>query len=199
MRQILVIHGGNAFDKYEDYISYLKGKELSLEKLGFRGWSRSLDERLGNAYQVLTPQMPNGQNARYAEWRIWFDKLINLVEDGVVLVGHSLGAIFLSKYLSENVCPKKVAATFLVAAPYNTENQHPLVDFNITTDLSRFAEQGGKVFLYHSKDDQVVPYSNMLSYSDVLPNAILRTFEDRQHFNQAEFPELVEDIRNISL
>ena len=32
-KQILVIHGGNAFEKYDEYISYLKSKEITIEKL----------------------------------------------------------------------------------------------------------------------------------------------------------------------
>lgn len=196
-KQIVVIHGGNAFEKYEEYLQYLKGKEITLSKLNFRDWKMTLAEALGNEYQVISPQMPNSQNARYAEWKIWFEKLITILDGTVVFIGHSLGGIFLAKYLSENNYPKKIKATFLVAAPFNTENEHPLVDFIISRDLSMFAGQGGDIFLYHSKDDEVVPYSNVLSYQQALPGAYVRIFEDRQHFKQTEFPEIVDDIKKL--
>ncbi len=99
--------------------------------------------------------------------------------------------------MSENDYFQKIKATFLVAAPFNTEHEHPLVDFNLVGDLSKFARQGGKIFLYQSKDDQVVPFSNVLSYQKVLLNAHVQIFEDRQHFNQTEFPEIVKDITSL--
>ncbi len=196
-KQILIIHGGDAFEKYEEYLSYLKNKQITLEKLITKDWKRNLSEVLGSEYQVMSPLMPNSQNARYAEWKIWFKKLIMLLDDGAVLIGHSLGGIFLAKYLSENEYPKKIRATLLVAAPYNTENEHPLVDFIISSDLSGLARQGGEIFIYQSKDDKVVPYSNALGYQKALPEAHVRIFEDRQHFNQSEFPEIVSDIKSL--
>ena len=150
-KQIVVIHGGDAFDTYGEYLSYLKNKEVSLERIQFKDWKRNLSDDLGVEAQVLTPQMPNSQNARYLEWKIWFEKIISLLGENVIFVGHSLGGIFLAKYLSENNYQKIIKAVFLVAAPYNTETDHPLVDFNIENDLSSFARQGGKIFLYHSK------------------------------------------------
>ena len=141
--------------------------------------------------------MPNATNARYAEWKIWFDKIVPLLDEEVIFIGHSLGGIFLAKYFSENDYPKKVKATMLVAPPFNTPTEHPLVDFNIETNLGKFEEQGGKIFLYHSKDDEVVPFSNCERYQKELPEAQYNIFEDRQHFNQNEFPEIVEDIRSL--
>ena len=197
-QQILVIHGGNAFEKYEEYLNYLKTKEVTLEKLRSMDWKESLGRMLGDEYQVLAPRMPNGQNARYSEWKIWFERIVPLLDEPVILIGHSMGGIFLVKFLSENVMPKKITATFLVAAPYNAEVGESLVDFALTRDLTKFNEQGGKIFLYQSKDDPVVPFSHVEKYHKELPNAALRIFEDRQHFNQPELPELVENIKGLN-
>lgn len=197
-KQILIVHGGNAFEKYEDYISYLKNKEVSIDKLNFKDWKRSLGEVLGNEYQVLNPQMPNSQNARYSEWKIWFERLIPILDDTVVFIGHSLGGIFLAKYLSENNYPKKIKAIFLIAAPFNTKDEHPLVDFVLLNDLSSFLKQSDNIFLYQSKDDEVVPYSNVLNYQKFIPDAKVRIFENRKHFNQAELFEIVSDIKSLN-
>jgi predicted alpha/beta hydrolase family esterase len=68
------------------------------------------------------------------------------------------------------------------------------VDFNILTDLSGLEKQGGEVIFYHSKDDQVVPFSNFERYQRELPSIKARVFEDKKHFNDAEFPDLVADL-----
>jgi predicted alpha/beta hydrolase family esterase len=197
MKQIFIIHGGNAFETYDEYLSYLKEKEITLEKLMFKDWKRNMSQDLGKEYDVIMPQMPNSQNARYCEWKIWFEKLIPLMSESVMLIGHSLGGIFLAKYLSENSFPKKIKATFLVAAPYNTEKQHPLVDFLLSDNLSQFEKQGGEIYIYQSRDDEVVPYTNALSYQKALPKAHIKLFDDRQHFNQVQFPELLADIGSL--
>ncbi len=69
--------------------------------------------------------MPNKTNAQFEEWKIWFEKFIPFLNDGVILVGHSLGGVFLAKYLSENKFPKKIGGVFLVSAVYE-KNQKGL-------------------------------------------------------------------------
>jgi uncharacterized protein len=196
-KQILIIHGGDAFETRDEYLNYLKTKVVTLERLRAKDWKRHLADALGPEYDVLNPIMPNGQNARYEEWKIWFERIIPLLDKSVILIGHSLGGIFLAKYLSENDYPKHIRATFLVAAPYNTPTDHPLADFLITSDLAKLAKQGGEIFLYHSKDDTVVPFSNFERFQCELPKAHCRILDDRMHINQPELPEIVEDIRSL--
>jgi pimeloyl-ACP methyl ester carboxylesterase len=52
-----------------------------------------------------------------------------------------------------------------------------------------------KIFLYHSKDDPVVPFSHLAKFKAHLPKAEVSVFEDRAHFSQSEFPELLANIR----
>jgi len=198
MTQVLVIHGGNAFETNEEYFSYLQNKELSLEDLKFKGWKDNLAKNLGEGYEVIAPRMPNSQDARYKEWKIWLEKVINLLDDDLVLIGHSLGGICITKYLSENISPKKIKATFLVAAPFNSEGKHPLVDFVLSENISALEKQGGQIHIYHSKDDAVVPYSNCEDYQKALPSATLRTFTDRGHFHQPDFPEIIDDLKSLN-
>lgn len=197
-QQIFVIHGGDAFETYEEYLVYLRNKEVTLARMRHRGWKMTLGEQLGDGFDVYNPSMPNSWNARYAEWKIIFDKIVALMEPGVILVGHSLGGIFLAKYLSEQNIQVPISATLLVAAPFNTESEHPLVDFILSNDLRLFAKQGGEIRVYHSKDDDIVPFSNAEAYLRALPRARLVTFTDRGHFHAEAFPEIVDDIRTIA-
>jgi predicted alpha/beta hydrolase family esterase len=175
----------------------LKAQKIDFEHLGMKGWKSGLGEKLGEQYQLISPRMPNANNAKYIEWKIWFEKFFPLIHDDVILLGHSLGASFLAKYLSEETFPKKIKATFLIAAPYDEDGNRDLIEFAPAPSLERFAKQGGEIFLYHSKDDPVVPFSEFVKYQKVLPKAHVQIFEDRQHFNQEEFPELVEDLKKV--
>ncbi|HRH55689.1 MAG TPA: alpha/beta hydrolase [Candidatus Paceibacterota bacterium] len=196
-QQVFAIHGGNAFDTYEEYIADLKQQEVTIERTRSLDWKGNLQKVLGDSFEVILPRMPNSQNARYAEWKIWFEKFVPQFEEDVIFIGHSLGGIFLAKYLSEEKYPKRIKATLLVAAPYNAPDDHPYVDFNILTDLTGLQEQGGKIILYQSEDDQLVPFSNFERYRRELPGVTTRVFTDRQHFNASEFPEIVSDIQNL--
>jgi predicted alpha/beta hydrolase family esterase len=197
MKQIIAIHGGDEFATYDEYIAALNSCEVELGNSDRKGWKMSLSAQLGFDYQVTLPRMPNASNAKYAEWKLWFEKYASLVEDGVILIGHSLGGIFLAKYLSENRFSKKIGATFLVAPPYDQDGERTIVEFTLPDSLQLLEEQGGELFIYHSKDDPIVAFEELQKYQNALPKANALTFADRGHFLQEEFPELVQDIKGL--
>lgn len=198
-KQIVVIHGGDTFNTYDEYISFLKGFVIdSLDYFKGGSWKDSLGQSLGESFEVIAPKMPNKFNAKYAEWKIWFEKLLPLLDQEVIFVGHSLGGIFLAKYLSEHTQNKIIKAVFLLAAPYDEKDtDESLADFSLPESLENFEKQVSSIYLYHSKDDPVVPFVDVEKYKKALPNAVLHVFEDRKHFNQEVFPELVEAIKNL--
>ena len=197
MKQVLVIHGGDSFATYEEYIAYLKNETVSLEDGQRRGWKAGLSLALGEGYQVISPRMPNSYNAKYEEWRIWFLKYAELLSDDIILIGHSLGGSFLAKFLSTEKFPRKITATFLIAPPYDTDGPRALVEFNSPESLQALLEQGGQLYLYHSKDDSVVDFKEFEKFKKALPTAHFEPFEDRGHFIGEEFPEIVKDIQNL--
>ena len=196
MQQLVFIHGGETFDTYEEYLDALRSSpyEPFVEKQ--LRWKHGLKDALGEAWEVHAPSMPSPMNAKYVEWTIEFEKVIPHLRDGVLLVGHSLGGIFLAKYLNEHALPVTAAATFLVAAPFDTEGtDYSLADFVLPASLDGLRANGGTLHLYHSKDDPVVPFDAVEKYARLLPSAVMRIFEDRGHFMQPEFPELIVDIK----
>ncbi len=195
-KQVVIIHGGTTFDSYGEYLKYLLSCELSVEKLFKKDWKDLLASELPD-FEVLYPKMPNAKNARYPEWKIWFEKLFPLLYDDVTLVGHSLGGIFLAKYLTENSFPKKIKSLHLVAPPYDTEHcKESLADFALSGKVDGLEKYTDKIFLYQSKDDPSVPFADVLKYEKDIPSAKLIPFEDRGHFTQEEFPELLNNIKS---
>lgn len=198
--QIFVIHGGDTFDTYEEYLKFLKDWEIDFEEYrsGKSGWKKTLGERLGKDFEVIMPNMPNSLNAKYAEWKIWFDKFIPHFEAAVVLVGHSLGGVFLAKYLAENILKSKILGVFLVAAPFDAkDSDYTMADFILPESMDKLEEQAGKIFIYHSKDDPVVPFADAGKYKEKINDAVLKTFDDRGHFLQEELPGLIDDIKSL--
>jgi len=204
-KQILLIHGGEAFESYEAYFEYLKKAEFNMEseKEKDKRWRYSLEKELGQGFEVIAPTMPNKQNSKYKEWKIWFEKILPYIDDNIILIGHSLGGIFLAKYLSENDFPKKILATYLIAAPYDDKEYkekdggYSLADFALPDSLRRLEKQGGRIYLYHSKDDPIVPFAEVKKYAETLPSTEKEIFEEKGHFMQEEFPELIDNIRQL--
>ncbi|MDD4830994.1 MAG: hypothetical protein PHR31_02545, partial [Candidatus Pacebacteria bacterium] len=97
-KQIVAIHGGETFDTYEEYLSFLKNLEIDFERIKSKekSWKKNLGKKLGNDFEVILPEMPNALNAKYIEWEIMFGKLIPFLEEEIILIGHSLGGIFLA-------------------------------------------------------------------------------------------------------
>lgn len=197
-KQVLVIHGGNVFPTYKKYLADLKAKKLRLDKLRGKRWKEELEAKLGRGYEVIMPKMPCADNARYVEWKIWLEKILPHLHKEIILVGHSLGGIFLAKYLSEKKLRKKVRGVFLVAAPFASHRSKvSLYDFNLKNDLKLLRRQAGKIFLYQSRDDDTVPFADLGKYLKLLPSATERVFKDRGHFTISTFPEIVRDIKSI--
>lgn len=197
-QQILIIHGGDTFATYNDYLAFLKTEEVDLEKPQYKGWKETISDELGENYEVITPHMPSKHNAKYLEWKIWFEKFLPFLQDNIILVGHSLGGIFLVKYLSENSISQNIQAVFLISAPYDDdESDYSLADFVLPKNLEKFKTQAGKIYLYHSKDDPVVDFSDFEKYAKTLPDATQRIFIDKGHFNKETFPELAVDIKGL--
>ena len=196
-KQIFVIHGGDSFATYEDYLKSLKDWEIKEKDLFKKNWKGFLQEYLGEDYEVIRPKMPNKQNAKYGEWKIWFEKYIPFLRDNLILVGHSMGGTFLAKYLSENNFPKKIKASLLVAPVYSEDDGRPLVEFALPSSLKNFEKQAGEIFIYHSKDDSVVDFKELSKYLKALPNAKARIFDNHGHFGQENFSEILKDIKEL--
>jgi uncharacterized protein len=200
-KQIVFIHGGEAFTRYEDFLTYLRNEEISdpLGEIVRKRWQSTLRETLGDTHEVYMPSMPNKQCAKYIEWKIWFERYHAFLRDEVILIGHSQGGYFLAKYLSEERMPVKVKALYLVAAAFEPDDfgGEDGGDFAFdSANLPRLVEQVSTIHIFHSKDDPVVPYTHALKYKEALPSAELISFDDKNHFILEEFPELIDHIKS---
>jgi len=142
--------------------------------------------------------MPLQDNAKYEEWKIHFERYFDQLTDNIILVGESLGGVFLAKYLSENLFPKKILSVYLVCPPFdNTLMGEDLVGgFALQSDLSMIEKHCKNINLLFSKDDDCVPVSHTKKYEEKLENPNVVIYESKSgHFNISEFPEIIEMIK----
>ena len=202
-QQIFYIHGGESFIDYKDFLNRLRTMEIwdLPSETPKEKWTKNFSSELDADFEVFMPAMPNKQNAKYEEWKIWFERHFEYLRDGVILMGCSLGAMFLARYLSENDLPFKTKAVFLMAGAYGLPgfSDKDCGDFLVAPETaSVIGKKFLKVVIMHSKDDFLVPYEHALKLKEAMPEAELVIFEDKNHFLIEEFPELIAHIKGLS-
>ena len=192
-KQVFVIGGGEVWNTYEEYMEYLKKYDLTQEKFDkmmSKRWKDHLQRDLGKGFLIIKPDMPNMRNAKYVEWKIWFEKILPYFSREVIFIGHSLGANFIAKYFAEHHVSFMIGQIHLVAGCFGTDG-----GFDLPESLDMITQQCDTVFIYHSTDDPVVPYDDALKYKEALPQANLVTCIGQGHFLSGKFPEIIGNIK----
>lgn len=191
-----MIHGGMTFKSDRDYVAWLKSRKISIQKRPY--WEADLEKKLEKNFEIIRPRMPLQDNAKYRDWRIHFERHIPLLKKDSILIGSSLGGIFLAKYLSENKLPKKALSVYLVCAPF--DGSLPTEDlvggFKLEKDLSLIEKNCKNLYALFSEDDDIVPVSHAEKYRKKLPKAHIGIYKDRQgHFLAPTFPAIIKMIK----
>jgi uncharacterized protein len=157
-----------------------------------------LRARLSPDYDVRFPIMPHPEQPTYEAWRRQIEHELDASDDGVVLVGHSVGGSVLLKYLAETTRGFSVASLFILAAPYWGEPDWQFAEFEFPDDASSKLARFSRVFLYHSRDDEEVPFAHLGRYAHLLPHAVVRELDGFGHEFKHGCPQLVADIRSAA-
>jgi pimeloyl-ACP methyl ester carboxylesterase len=195
--QIIFIHGGDSFDDDEDFFASLREREYDPYAPEVGKWKNWIKESVTETHDFIAPQMPNALNARYEAWVIWFEKLVPYLRPDVTLIGYSLGGGFLLRYLTENSLPVSIKQLHLVASVIDERDCEGVGGFKIDlATWSGFKNDIASIHLWHSSDDPLVPIHHSERFVATCPHARFYTFNDRNHFFQPEFPELLATIKN---
>jgi len=192
-----MIHGGMTFKNDKDYVHWLKTKKVSTKKRPY--WEADLEKKLGKKFEIIRPRMPLQDNAKYRDWKIFFERYVPLLRNNCILIGSSLGGIFLAKYLSEHKLSKKALSAYLVCAPFSgpLPTEDLVGGFKLKTDLSLIEKNCKNLHILFSKDDDVVPASHAEKYREKLKRAHIVVYKSKDgHFNVPAFPEIIRMIKN---
>lgn len=195
--QILMIHGGMTFKNRRDYLHYLETRDITFGKK--KRWATDyMDEKLGKKFEIIRPRMPLSEDAKYEDWKINFARYIPYLRNNVILIGSSLGGIFLAKYLSENKFPKRILATYLVCPPFDDTcfDEDLVGGFELKKNLSLIEKNCEDVTLMFSKDDDDVPVEHAEKYRAKLKKSKIIIYKSKNgHFDISTFPEIVKMIK----
>ena len=180
-RHVLFIQGGGegAHDEWDDKLV------------------ASLERALGSAYDIRYPRMPNECAPSFKAWSATIGREIARLDDGAILVGHSIGGTILIHALAEQ--PKllrNIAAIYLIAAPFVGDGGWPSADIVPRRDWTAlFADV--TVCLYQGDADKTTPMTHLDLYAKAIPQAHVRRLKSRDHQLNNDLSEIAEDIRRV--
>lgn len=181
-RHVLFIHGGG------------EGAYASDAKL-----ADSLRKKLGAGYVVHFPKMPDEAEPDYETWKREIVRELTAMGDDAILVGHSIGGSVAIKLLTEPDGGLSVAGVFLVSTPFWHDHEvWHWKDVELRKDAAAQLPRGIPVFLYHGRDDEMVPFSHVEMYARVLPDAVVRRLDGRDHQLNDDLTEVARDIGALS-
>jgi predicted alpha/beta hydrolase family esterase len=158
----------------------------------------SLQKALGVDYEVWYPEVPNEDDPDKDVWMSQIEDEIAASDDQIILVGHSVGGYILIKYLSEGGPAKKpITGLFIIAAPFPGGDENWQIEgFSLPENFGAKLPAEAKIFLYHSPDDQTVPFAHLALYAKALPKAIVRQTSGGHQLNN-DLSIVANDIKTL--
>lgn len=83
----------------------------------------SLQKEIGTDYNIQYPELESNESLPDFGWTEQISKQIAEMKGAFFLVGHSLGASMILKYLTEKTVNKNIKAIFLAATPFWSGNE----------------------------------------------------------------------------
>ena len=154
-----------------------------------------LKAKLSDEFEVLFPAIERPSAPTYKKYKKMFASVFNDITEPIILVGHSLGASTLLKYLSEEEPEILIAGLFLVATPHWKSN---MKEFQLREGFQTSLKSVPSIFLYHSRKDTEVPFEHLGFYEKRIRNATVRKLPGKQHLFSKGLPELVSDIKTMN-
>jgi uncharacterized protein len=111
------------------------------------------------------------------------------------VIAHSVGAAATLKLVSET-STFAIRNLFLLAAPYKGEDSHwGIDDFSFTVHFAKHLEHVS-VWIYHSRDDNIIPVDDALLYKEKLSTANFHLLDGYGHQFSGPLDFLANDIRS---
>lgn len=179
-KQILFIHGGGENGFEADTELYL-----------------SLQKALGEGYKVHYPKMPSDETLPDFGWLQCIEDNLFKLDRELIVVGHSLGASMLLKYLSEHKIQKTVIGILLIATPFWNGDEKWVKGLMLQKGFEDKLPNNIPIYLYHCRDDKEVSFKNLAIYSEKLPQARLREIARGGHQLDNDLTIVANDIKAL--
>lgn len=177
---------------------FVQGGGAGVHDAWDNGLVDSLRAALGPGYDIRYPRMPNEDDPNYVAWAGALTAAGAALGDDAILVGHSIGGTILVNLLAERGWPGRIAAVFLLAAPYVGPGGWPSEEIGSMETLGLRLPVGLPIHLFHGDDDEIAPFAHLGLYAAAIPEAITHRLPGRDHQLGNDLTEVAEAIRGAA-
>ena len=169
MKNVIIVHGKPSKENYYDPNGYTSSN------FGWIPWLQN--QLLVRDMMPNVPEMPHAYLPEYSSWKQEFERF-DVTQD-TILVGHSMGAGFLVRWLSEQVAaqPARVVLVAPSLDPYR-QNETGFGEFVIDPTITDRTE----LIVMTSDNDSEKAVASLALLTDALPKTDVRTFAGYGHF-----------------
>jgi serine hydrolase len=160
--------------------------------------AESLRTSLGPDYHVHYPAMPGEADPNDEIWRRQIRFELEQVGGDALLVGHSVGAYIVLRFSLTDRDRRTLSGIFLIATPFVGEGGWHVNGMALPEDFADMLPADVPVFLYHARDDQIVPVTHLGLYRQKIPWAFIREFESGGHQLNNDLSAVAADIKRIA-
>jgi pimeloyl-ACP methyl ester carboxylesterase len=180
-RHVLFIQGGGAgtHDEWDDKLA------------------DSLRRELGDGYEIRYPRMPAEDDPSYAAWGPAISEAIATLEDGAIVIGHSVGGTLLIRALAERPPDVTPAAIVLIAAPFVGAEGWPGEEFELPSNLGALLPARVPVHVFHGLEDDEVPPAHADLYARSIPQAEVHLLPGGDHQLGNDLGDVATVIRGL--
>ena len=157
----------------------------------------SLRSELGSNYDIRYPRMPDEDDPSYETWKATLQKELAALNDGAIIVGHSIGGTILINALAERLPERKLGAIILVAAPFVGEGGWDSDDWTPQRGLGDKLPGGVPIFLFHGVADDTAPPAHAKLFAQAIPQSKLCLLPGRDHQLNNDLSEIAAVIRSL--
>lgn len=189
-------------NKVESRVLIFHGTGGHPQENWFPWMSEKLEEK---GVEVIIPKFPTPEGQSLESWLNVLDQYKELIDEKSILIGHSLGGLFLLRVLER--LEKPVKAAFFVAAPIGVrpikfyesdEKFSPGFLFN----WDKIESNAQQFMVFHSGNDPYVSLGNGKELSERL-GVSLTFIPNAGHFNAVagytQFEKLLDEISRVVL
>lgn len=185
MKTAIILHGAPGKEEYYD---------PTCPSASNHHWLPWLQKQLlVHNIAAYTPEVPNCWNPEYGVWLREFERYD--ISESSILVGHSCGGGFITRWLSENK-HRKVGRVVLVAPWLDPARWRTKEFFNFNIDPN-LAQRTDGFAVFNSTNDQEEIQNSAFLIRDTVHHCYFREFDNYGHFcvedmGSDQFPELLE-------
>jgi hypothetical protein len=162
-------------------------------------WFPWLKEKLQErGHEVIVPHFPTPEGQDLGNWMYHFSKYMDLIDESTVMIGHSLGPLFILSVLER--IKVKIRASYFVAGFAGALGRDQFDSINKTFfdkefDWETIKKNCSRFVLYNSDDDPYVPIEQGKSLARRL-NGEMKVIASAGHFNAERGYTYFDDLLN---